>query len=234
MRPEEAPAGVHVVVPPRRHPARHLCVIGNIGAGKTTLSRGLARGLHAHLAAEELAFNPFVNWAYEDRPRWAFSAQVAFLTQAATQQESIRTGTVPVIQDRCLHEHAHVFIGHLIATSAVTPAEALWLHGLADLLCRQFGPPDLVIHLDAPVELCAERIAARARDVEARSVDVSYLRALAERYDGLIHALVGAGSGLVRVDATQFDSTVPSARDALCGMLAPLVTHTTAHDPRAL
>lgn len=91
----------------------HIAIAGNIGAGKTTLTRLLARhyGWTPHF--EDVEDNPYLDDFYEDMKRWSFNLQIYFLKNRLSQILDIRASGQDVIQDRTIFEDARIFAPNL-------------------------------------------------------------------------------------------------------------------------
>ena len=92
---------------------KHIAIAGNIGAGKTTLTKLLAKQFDWHAHFEDVENNPYLNDFYEDMPRWSFNLQVYFLNSRFQQIIEIQNGAKTVIQDRTIYEDAKIFAPNL-------------------------------------------------------------------------------------------------------------------------
>ena len=91
----------------------HIAVAGNIGSGKTTLTRLLAKNYGWKPHFEDVDDNPYLNDFYEDMQRWSFNLQIYFLNSRFSQIVDIRRKGETVIQDRTIYEDAHIFAPNL-------------------------------------------------------------------------------------------------------------------------
>ena len=91
----------------------HLAVAGNIGSGKTTLTRLLSKhyGWEAHY--EDIEDNPYLNDFYNDMQRWSFNLQIYFLNSRFNHILSFRKTGKTLIQDRTIYEDAYIFAPNL-------------------------------------------------------------------------------------------------------------------------
>ena len=92
---------------------KHIAIAGNIGAGKTTLTRILAKHFNWSPHFEDVENNPYLNDFYNDMPRWSFNLQIYFLNSRLRQLVEIQRGEQPVIQDRTIYEDAYIFAPNL-------------------------------------------------------------------------------------------------------------------------
>jgi deoxyadenosine/deoxycytidine kinase len=104
----------------------HIAIVGNIGAGKTTLAHKLAQHFRWEVFLEEVDDNPYLKDFYADMPRWAFHLQVYFLNgrfrQTRRIKELVQEGK-SVIQDRTIYEDAHIFAANLHQSGLLAPRD---------------------------------------------------------------------------------------------------------------
>ncbi len=179
----------------------HVVIAGNIGAGKTTLTRLLSRHFGWRPYFERVDSNPFLEDFYGDMARWAFALQVFFLSHRVEDHRLIAERRESAVQDRSLSEDALIFARNLAEMGQMSARE--WdsyrrLYEQARLLLR---PPDLVIYLRRSVDGLRENIKSRGRDYEA-DIPVDYLARLNGFYEEWI---AGEASPLLIVDADRTD-----------------------------
>lgn len=180
----------------------HIAVAGNIGAGKTTLVKALAKhyGWKAHFEAVD--DNPYLSDFYGDMHKWSFPLQIYFLHSRFNQVREIREKREPIIQDRTIYEDAHIFAKNLHASGFMTERDFENYFSLFQSMTSVITPPDLLIYLRARVGVLLNRIAKRGRDYEA-SISVGYLESLNQHYEEWISGY-DAGKLLV-VDVNDLD-----------------------------
>ncbi|MCD8265701.1 MAG: deoxynucleoside kinase, partial [Prevotellaceae bacterium] len=88
----------------------HIVVSGNIGSGKTTLTRLLAKHYGWQAKLEPVIDNPYLSDYYSDIPRWAFNLEVYFLKERFRQALEIAALGGDVVQDRSVWEGVSVFV----------------------------------------------------------------------------------------------------------------------------
>ena len=98
----------------------HVAIAGNIGAGKTTLTKLLAKHYNWQPQFEDVVDNPYLDDFYNEMERWSFNLQVYFLNSRFTQLLEIQESGKDVIQDRTIYEDAHIFAPNLHAMGLLT------------------------------------------------------------------------------------------------------------------
>jgi deoxyadenosine/deoxycytidine kinase len=162
--------------------ATFVALSGNIGSGKTTLTRLLSDRLGCRPYYEAVDENPYLADFYDDMPRWSFHLQVCFLTRRFHHHQQIQSAPHPAIQDRTIYEDVEIFARNLYLQGLMSDRDFGAYMDLYAVMTPHLRPPDLVIYLRAPVEVLLDRIAARARAFE-RTIPASYLTQLNDRYD---------------------------------------------------
>ncbi|TVP80042.1 deoxynucleoside kinase [Thioalkalivibrio sp.] len=178
---------------------RFIAVEGPIGVGKSSLAQMLARHLDAEGLFETPDENPFLERFYQDRSKHALATQLHFLVQRIRQ-------LTPLAQLQ-LFERLHVADylvdkDPLFAELNLAPDEMEIYRELFRQLRPKLPRPDLVVYLQAPVEVLLERIRGRGRSYERR-IDAAYLERLNAAYTEFFHHFDAAS--LVIVNATEID-----------------------------
>ena len=91
----------------------HIAIAGNIGSGKTTLTRLLAKHFNWKPHFEDVENNPYLHSFYQDMQRWSFNLQVYFLNSRFRQVVEIRKSGKNIVQDRTIYEDAYIFAPNL-------------------------------------------------------------------------------------------------------------------------
>ena len=182
----------------------HIAIAGNIGSGKTTLTRLLAKhyGWEAHY--EDVDTNPYLNNFYEDMQRWSFNLQVYFLNSRFRQVVEIRKQDKKVIQDRTIYEDAYIFAPNLHSMGLMSSRDFNNYSSLFELMSSFIQPPDLLIYLKAGVPTLVSQIQKRGRDYE-NSIRLDYLKKLNERYEEWISGYDHGKLLIINVDDIKFD-----------------------------
>ncbi len=160
----------------------HIAIAGNIGSGKTTLTRLLSKhfGWEAHY--EDIDTNPYLNSFYEDMQRWSFNLQVYFLNSRFRQIIQIRQSGKTVIQDRTIYEDAYIFAPNLHSMNLMSSRDFENYSSLFELMSSFIQAPDLLIYLKSSVPNLVNQIQKRGREYE-ESIRLDYLKLLNERYE---------------------------------------------------
>ncbi len=177
----------------------HIAISGNIGSGKTTLTRLLSKHFGWTPHYEDVENNPYLHSFYEDMQRWSFNLQVYFLNSRFRQVIEIRNSGKTVVQDRTIYEDAHIFAPNLHAMNLMSSRDFENYSSLFELMSKFIQPPDLLIYLRASVPTLVNQIQKRGRDYEA-SIRLDYLKHLNERYEAWISKYTIGKLLIVEVD----------------------------------
>lgn len=158
-----------------------ITIAGNIGVGKSTLTRLLAERLGWEPVYEAVTENPYLADFYEDMPRWSFHSQVFFLSRRLRQHHNLLQKHDSVIQDRSVYEDAEVFARNLYRQGHLSQRDWRCYLDLYETLATLLRPPDLVVYLQASVPTLRRRIGHRGRGYEQTITD-DYLAQLNELY----------------------------------------------------
>ncbi|MFU8843085.1 MAG: deoxynucleoside kinase [Bacteroidales bacterium] len=177
----------------------HIAIAGNIGSGKTTLTRLLAKhfGWEAHY--EDVDTNPYLNSFYEDMQRWSFNLQIYFLNSRFRQILEIRQSGKTVVQDRTIYEDAYIFAPNLHSMNLMTTRDFENYISLFELMSSLIQPPDLLIYLRASVPTLVSQIQKRGRSYE-EAIRLDYLKKLNERYENWISGYTSGKMLIIHVD----------------------------------
>lgn len=160
----------------------HIAIVGNIGAGKTTLAQKLAQHFKYDLFLEAVEDNPYLKDFYDDMPRWAFNLQIYFLNSRFQQVQKINRSDRPIIQDRTIYEDAYIFARNLYQSGLMSQRDYDNYLGIFQSVISMVKPPDLMIYLKADLPKLIGQIEKRGRDYES-TLRLDYLRHLNEHYE---------------------------------------------------
>ena len=181
----------------------HVAVAGNIGAGKTTLTKLLAKHFKWEPQLEDVVDNPYLDDFYNQMERWSFNLQVYFLNSRFRQVAQIRESGKDIIQDRTIYEDAHIFAPNLHAMGLMTNRDFENYRSLFDLMESFVEGPDLLIYLRSSIQNLVAQIHKRGRDYE-NSISIDYLSRLNERYEAWIHGYDKGNLLIIDVDPLDF------------------------------
>jgi len=159
-----------------------IAIAGNIGTGKTTLTRMLSERLGWTAHFEEVQDNPYLVDFYQDMTRWSFPLQIFFLTHRFKAHKKIDQGTKSSIQDRSIYEDANIFARNLYEQGQMEERDYHNYLEAYRTLCQFLSPPDLMVYLKKSLPMLQKRIAFRGRDYE-KNIPKEYLANLNRYYD---------------------------------------------------
>lgn len=163
----------------------HIAIAGNIGSGKTTLTKQLAKHYGYKPMFETTDKNPYINSFYEDMRRWSFNIQIYFLHTRVRQLLDIRKEYENIVQDRTLYEDAYIFAPNLHAMGLMNTRDYENYLATFELISSFIQPPDLLIYLRGDVPSLIRQIQHRGRDYE-NAIRLDYLTSLNTRYNNWI------------------------------------------------
>lgn len=181
----------------------HVAIAGNIGAGKTSLTKLLAKHYNWEPHYESVEENPYLDDFYGEMERWSFNLQVYFLNSRFRQILEIRESGKNLIQDRTIYEDARIFAPNLHAMGLMTNRDYVNYESLFELMERLVTPPDLLIYLRATIPTLVGQIHKRGREYE-NSISIDYLSRLNERYEAWITKYTKGNLLIIDVDKLNF------------------------------
>lgn len=181
----------------------HVAIAGNIGAGKTTLTKLLAKHYKWEPQFEDVLENPYLEDFYNQMERWSFNLQIYFLNSRFRQILEIRESGKNIIQDRTIYEDAYIFAPNLHAMGLLTNRDFKNYKSLFDLMESVTRGPDLLIYLRSTIPNLVAQIQKRGRDYE-NSISIDYLSRLNERYEAWVHDYKKGNLLIIDVDNINF------------------------------
>lgn len=181
----------------------HIAIAGNIGSGKTTLTKLLSKHYNWTPQYEDVETNPYLNNFYEDMLRWSFNLQIYFLNSRFRQIIDIRKSGNTTIQDRTIYEDAFIFAPNLHSMGLMPTRDFDNYTSLFNLMSSFILPPDLLIYLRASVPTLVSQIQKRGRAYE-NSIRLDYLKRLNERYEAWISNYDIGKLLIIDVDTVKF------------------------------
>ena len=165
----------------------HIAIAGNIGSGKTTLTKMLAAHYGWTPKYESVDFNPYLADFYEDMERWSFNLQIYFLNKRFKDVVDIANSEDVIIQDRTIYEDARIFAPNLHDMGLMSSRDFENYSDPFDLMMSLVGNPDL---LKSTVPNLIAQIQKRGRDYE-KSIRIDYLSGLNDKYEKWISGYKG-------------------------------------------
>ena len=159
-----------------------LAVAGNIGSGKSSLTRLLSERMGWKPLYESVDDNPYLNDFYADMKRWSFALQVYFLSNRFRNHKAITEGADSVVLDRVIYEDAEIFARNLYEIGMMEERDYRNYVSLYHVMTEFLHPPDLLIYLRAGTDTLMHQISLRGRDFE-RSIPPEYLQQLNGHYE---------------------------------------------------
>ena len=163
----------------------HIAIAGNIGSGKTTLTKMLAAHYGWTPRFESVDYNPYLADFYEDMERWSFNLQVYFLNKRFKDVVEISKTDDVIIQDRTIYEDARIFAPNLHGMGLMSTRDFHKFSNLFTLMMSLDNPPDLLINLRSSIPNLIGQIQKRGREYE-KSIRIDYITGLNERYENWI------------------------------------------------
>ena len=164
----------------------HIAIAGNIGSGKSTLTKLLARHYGWEPRFEAVDHNPYLEDYYRDIHRWSFNLEIYFLKERFRDLIAISQTDHTIIQDRTIFEGVYVFMENNRAMGNLSDRDYKTYMELFEQMMSVVRLPDLMIYLRASVPYLVGNIQQRGRDYE-QSMQLEYLQNLNERYDDFIY-----------------------------------------------
>lgn len=168
----------------------HIGVAGNIGAGKTTLTRMLAEHYGWIPKYESVTYNPYLEDYYSDIKRWSYNLETYFLAQRFSDLMEIAKSDAVIIQDRTLMEGVNIFVTNNLRMGNLSERDYNTYMQLYNLMMSTVREPDLLIYLRSSIEGIVRKIQKRGRDYE-QGMSVEYLGNLNTLYEEWIAAYKG-------------------------------------------
>lgn len=179
----------------------HIGIAGNIGCGKTTLTRKLSEHYGWTPKYEAVTYNPYLEDYYKDIPRWSYNLETYFLAQRFRDVLDIAQSKDVIIQDRTLFEGVEIFVANNHDLGNLSDRDYDTYMQLFRLMMSMVAPPDLLIYLRCSVPHLVDQIQKRGRDYE-QTMSLEYLSGLNERYEKWIANYRGR---LLVIDADHLD-----------------------------
>ncbi len=204
----------------------HIGIAGNIGSGKTTLTRMLAEHYGWTPKYEAVTYNPYLEDYYSDIHRWSFNLEVYFLAKRFRDILDVQNFEGTVIQDRTILEGVQIFVANNYESGNLTERDYNTYMDLYELMMSLVKLPDLLIYLKSSVPHLVSQIQKRGREYE-KSISLEYLSGLNDKYEKWIARYKGP---VLTIDTDNLDfqnrpedfSSITDSIDArLYGLFSP-------------
>ena len=182
----------------------HIAIAGNIGSGKTTLTKMLAKHYYWKPLFEPVDYNPYLEDFYQDMSRWSFNLQIYFLNKRFKDVVSIGRTDDAIIQDRTIFEDAKIFAPNLHRMGMMSDRDFDNYTDLFELMMSLVELPDLMIYIRSSIPNLVSQIEKRGRDFE-KTMRIDYLQGLNELYEGWISDYKGRLL-IIEGDTLKFES----------------------------
>lgn len=181
----------------------HIAIVGNIGAGKTTLTGLLAKHLGWEPQYEAVDDNPYLEDFYNDMKRWSFNLQIYFLNSRFQHMLELQKKKENIIQDRTIYEDAYIFAENLHDMDLMSARDFKNYSEIFESVLEFIDPPDLLIYLKASVPTLVDNIQLRGREYEA-GIRLDYLSKLNDKYEKWINSYTGGKLLILDKDKLDF------------------------------
>ena len=179
----------------------HIAIAGNIGSGKTTLTKLLVARYGWTPRFEPVDNNPYLEDFYHDMNRWSFNLQVYFLNKRFKEVVEISKSTDTIIQDRTIYEDACIFAPNLHDQGYMSDRDFKNYTDLFNLMMSLVKRPQLMIYIRSSIPTLVKHIEKRGRDYE-KSIRIDYLTGLQKRYDDWLSTYDGE---LITIDGDKIN-----------------------------
>jgi deoxyadenosine/deoxycytidine kinase len=184
---------------------RYVAIAGNIGAGKSSLTKALSDVFGWTPYYERVDDNPYLADFYRDMVRWSFNLQVFFLSHRFRHQKDIENMPGSVVQDRSIYEDAEIFARNLHDMGLMSHRDFENYSALYSIMTEYLRAPDLLVYLQSSVPTLVNHIQTRGRKFES-NIRIDYLERLNRHYEDWIGRYTFGPKLIVNVDTLDFVS----------------------------
>jgi 2-amino-4-hydroxy-6-hydroxymethyldihydropteridine diphosphokinase len=179
----------------------YIAIEGNIGAGKTTLTKMIAEDFNAKTVLERFADNPFLPKFYEDKERYAFPLEMSFLADRY-QQLSDDLAQFDLFKNFIVSDY-YIFKSLIFAQVTLQNDEYFLYRKMFDIMYKEISKPDLYIYLYQKTPRLLENIKKRGRDYE-QNIAPEYLDNIHNGYATFIKTEENLKSLIIDVSELDF------------------------------
>ena len=192
----------------------YIAIAGNIGAGKTTLTKMLAKYYGWEPRFESVSFNPYLEDYYGDINRWAFRLETYFLKERFKDMLAVQKSTHTIVQDRSIFEGVYVFVRNNYERGDLSKRDYETFMELFDLMTSQLKRPDMMIYLRKSVPALIAQIQKRGREYE-QTMQIDYLTGLNEKYEDFIFRQYDGRVLVIESDGMDFENNPADFRHVI-------------------
>ncbi|EAQ40576.1 2-amino-4-hydroxy-6-hydroxymethyldihydropteridine diphosphokinase [Polaribacter sp. MED152] len=179
----------------------YIAIEGNIGAGKTSLSKMMSDEFNAKIVLERFADNPFLPKFYEDKERFAFPLEMSFLADRY-QQLSDDLAQLDLFKNFVVSDY-YIFKSLIFAQITLQNDEYLLYRKMFDLMYKEITKPDLYVYLYQNTTRLLENIKKRGREYE-QNIEASYLQKIHDGYKSFISTQQNLNTLVIDVSELDF------------------------------
>lgn len=161
----------------------YIAIEGNIGAGKTSLTKMMADEFNAKIVLERFADNPFLPKFYNDNERYAFPLEMSFLADRY-QQLSEDLAQFDLFKNFIVSDY-YIFKSLIFAQITLQNDEYILYRKMFDMMYKEITKPDLYVYLYQNTTRLLQNIKKRGRDYE-QNIEASYLQKIHDGYSNFI------------------------------------------------
>ena len=195
----------------------HIAIAGNIGSGKTTLTRMLVDHFHWTPKYESVDYNPYLADFYNDMERWSFNIQIYFLNKRFLDVVEINKHDEIIVQDRSIYEDACIFAPNLHNMGLMSTRDYENYASLFSLMVSLVKAPDLLIYLRSSIPHLVGNIQKRGREYES-SIRLDYLKGLNALYEQWVENYKDGKLLILDVDKLNFEEK-PEDFSRICDLI---------------
>lgn len=195
----------------------HIAIAGNIGSGKTTLTRMLVDHFHWTPKYESVDYNPYLADFYNDMERWSFNIQIYFLNKRFLDVVEISKHDEIIVQDRSIYEDACIFAPNLHNMGLMSTRDFDNYKSLFSLMSSLVKAPDLLIYLRSSIPHLVGNIQKRGREYES-SIRLDYLKGLNALYEDWIKEYKDGKLLILDVDKLNYEEN-PEDFSTICDLI---------------
>ena len=192
----------------------YIAIAGNIGAGKTTLTKMLAKYYGWEPRFESVGFNPYLEDYYTDIKRWSFCLETYFLKERFKDMMAVQKASHTIVQDRSIFEGVHVFVRNNYERGDLSERDYNTFMELFELMQSQMKMPDMMIYLRKSVPALIAQIQKRGREYE-QAMQIDYLKDLNEKYEDFIFHQYNGRVLVIESDGMDFENNPADFRQVI-------------------